>query len=115
MRRILFASVLKACEVRKEPGLGYSSNLGLTIQSTEGKQGLVWAESTSCDSVTMLDLARGSFMGPLTGVGTCLPSGSVLGQRKSTRLGQPCSELDLGSFILQLLHLPYPSPLTNSW
>jgi hypothetical protein len=63
----------------------------------------------------MLDLARGSFTGPLTGIGRCLPSGSVLGQWKSTRLGQPCSELDLDSFLLQLLHLPYPSPLTNSW
>lgn len=49
-------------------------------------------------------------MGPLTGMGRSLPSSSVLGQWKSTRLGQPCSELDLGSFILQLLHLPYPSP-----
>ena len=50
MRRILFASVLKACEVLKEPGLGYSGNLGLAIQSTEGKQGLVRAESTSWGS-----------------------------------------------------------------
>lgn len=40
MRRILFASVLKACEVRKEPGLGYSSNLGLTIHPVNrGKAG----------------------------------------------------------------------------
>lgn len=64
MRRILFASVLKACEVLKEPGLGSSSHLGLAIQSAEGEQGLVRAESTSWGSeLTVLDLARGSFMG----------------------------------------------------
>lgn len=74
MRRILFASALKACEVLKEPGLGYSRYLRPGHPVSRGKAGAGEGREEKLRlRVPMLDLAGGSFMGPLAGIrGACL-------------------------------------------